>query len=189
MSFLAFPTGGVASVQGMTMVVGLVLGPLGVAVFNPMRTLSRPAYLLTDAIKNSVWQELSAAYGRELGLARKLHRTACQASLWLALFVSIGLAISGQRIFALWTHGRIVMDVPAFYILLGVVLVNSVWNTSSAVSLAGNKHQRLAVVYLVCTSASLFLAYPLILNLGLKGAGAALLFSEVVMGRLSYSSE
>lgn len=181
-SFLAFPTGGVASVQGMTMMVGLVLGPLGVAVFNPMRTLSRPAFLLTDAIKNSVWQELSAAYGQgNWDLARKLHRTACQASLWLALFICIGLAFCGQRIFALWTHGRVVMDVPAFYFLLGVVLINSVWNTSSAVPLAGNRHQRLAVVYLVCTSVSLFIAYPLILYLGLKGAGVALIMSEFVM--------
>ncbi len=181
-SFLAFPTGGVASVQGMTMVVGLVLGPLGVAVFNPMRTLSRPAFLLTDAIKNSVWQELSAAYGQKnWDLARKLHRTACQASLWLALVISIALAIFGPRIFALWTHRRIVMDVPAFYILLGVVLVNSVWNASSAVPLAGNKHQRLAIVYLACTSASLLLAYPLVMSFGLKGAGVALILSEFLM--------
>ena len=81
------------------------------------------------------------------------------------------------------------MDVPAFYILLGVVLVNSVWNASSAVPLAGNKHQRLAVVYLVCTSASLLLAYPLVMNFGLKGAGVALLFERGLYGGLCYSFE
>jgi O-antigen/teichoic acid export membrane protein len=166
----------------MTMMVGLILGPLAVAVFNPMRTLSRPAYLLTDAIKNSIWQELSAAYGQgNWELARKLNRTACQVSILLALIVSIALAIFGKHLFALWTHGRIAMDFPAFCILLGVVLVNSVWNASSAVSFAANKHQPLAIMYLVCTSISLLFAYPLILRFGLVGAAVALMLCEIGM--------
>jgi O-antigen/teichoic acid export membrane protein len=182
-SFMAFPTCGIVSVQGMTMMVGYALGPLAVAVFNPMRTLSRPAYLLTEAIKNSVWQELSVAYGQKnWDLARKLHRTAVQASLWIALIASIALAISGARVFALWTHGKVVMDTSTFYLLLGVVFANSVWNASSAVPLAGNKHQRLAIVYLALTSVSLLMGYPLMVHFGLKGAGIALLFSEIGMG-------
>ena len=83
-----------------------------------MRTLSRTVFQLSDAVRDlRVWRELSAVYGqRNWDLARKLHRSACQASLFLALLVSITLAISGTRIFALWTRGRIVMDIPTFYI-------------------------------------------------------------------------
>lgn len=181
-AFMAFPAGSAISLQGMTMMVGMLMGPLAVAVFNPMRTLSRPVFQLTDAVKNSVWQELSAAYGlHNWELARKLHRSACQISLWLALLASVALAVVGERLFTLWTHGRIVMDVPAFYILLAVVLLNSTWNASSAVPLAANKHQRLAIVYLVCTSVSLSLGYPLILHFGLSGAGGALLICEISM--------
>lgn len=181
-AYMAFPAGSAISLQGMTMVVGVLLGPLAVALFNPMRTLSRMVLQLSEAVKLSVWQELSAAYGQQnWGLARKLHRSACQVSLVLALFVSIALAISGSRIFALWTRGRIVMDVPTFYILLIVVLVNSVWNASSAVPLAANRHQRLSIVYLVCTSASLLIGYPLIRHLGLRGAGGALMLCEIGM--------
>ena len=182
-AYMAFPTGSALSLQGMTMMVGLVLGPLAVAVFNPMRTLSRPVFQLTDAVKNSVWQEISAAIGqRNWDLARKLHRSACQVSILIALLVSIALAISGARIFALWTHGRIVMDVTTFYILLAVVFLNSVWNASSAVPLAANKHQRLAIVYLVCTSVSLLLGFPLIRHFDLRGAGIALMLCEIGMG-------
>jgi O-antigen/teichoic acid export membrane protein len=181
-AYMAFPTGSALSLQGMTMMVGIVLGPLAVAVFNPMRTLARPVFQLTDAVKNSVWQELSAAYGQQnWDLARKLHRSACQISLWLAIVASIALAIFGERLFALWTHGRIVMDVPAFYILLVVVLFNSTWNASSAVPLAANKHQRLAIVYLVCTSLSLVVGYPLVEHFDLRGAGGALLLCEIIM--------
>ena len=73
-SFLAFPTGGVASVQGMTMVVGLVLGPWAwpsstrCALFPPGLPINR-------CHQEPVWQELSAAYGkRDWDLGAKLHR-------------------------------------------------------------------------------------------------------------------
>ncbi len=133
-------------------------------------------------MKLSVLQELSVAFGqRNWELARKLHRSACQVSLLLALFVSAALAVAGPRIFALWTHGRIVMDVPTFYILLMVVFLNSFWGASSSVPLAANKHRPLAIVYLVITSASLLIAYPLIRHFGLRGAGSALMLSEIGM--------
>ena len=181
-AYMAFPIGDALSLQGMTMMVGIILGPLAVAVFNPMRTLSRPVIQLAYAMKNSVWQELSAAYGQQdWVLARKLHRSACQVSLLLALPCSIALTIAGPRIFALWTHGRLIMDVPTFDFLMGVVLLNSLWNASSAVPLAANKHQGLAIAYLISTGASLALGYPLIKYFGLRGAGSALLLCEICM--------
>lgn len=181
-AYMAFPTGSAINLQGMTMLVGLALGPLAVAVFNPMRTLTRFILQLSDAVKISVWQELSAAYGQQnWALARKLHRSACQASLALALFVSAALAIAGPRIFAMWTHGRLVMDDPTFNILLLVVLFNSVWNTSSSVPLAANRHQLLAVVYLACTSGLLLIGFPMIRAFGLRGAAVSLLLCEIAM--------
>jgi O-antigen/teichoic acid export membrane protein len=181
-AYMAFPAGSAISVQGMTMMVGLVLGPVAVAVFNPMRTLSRPVFQLADAVKNSVWQELSATYGQQnWTLARKLHRSAFQVSLLLSLGAAVTLAISGPRIFALWTHGRILMDTATFYVLLIVVLFNSLWNTSSAVPMAANRHQRLALVYLASTSVSLIVAYPLIRHFGLTGAATALALCEIAM--------
>jgi O-antigen/teichoic acid export membrane protein len=65
--------------------------------------------------------------------------------------------------------------------LLIVVLFNSLWNTSSAVPMAANRHQRLALVYLASTSVSLIVAYPLIRNFGLIGAATALTLCEIAM--------
>jgi O-antigen/teichoic acid export membrane protein len=182
LAFMAFPLGNALSLQGATLVTGIVLGPLAVAVFNPMRTLSRAVFQLTDAVKNSVWPELSAAYGQgDRVLARRLHRTACQVALWLAVLATAVLAVAGNRIFAVWTHGRIAMDVPAFHLLLAVVLVNSTWNASSAVPMAANRHQRLAAVYMVCMSVSLATAYVYAHHFGLRGVAAATLLGDVGM--------
>jgi O-antigen/teichoic acid export membrane protein len=181
-AYLAFPTGSAISLQGMTTLVGALLGPVAVAVFNPMRTLARASLQLSEAVKISVLPELSAAMGAQNWiLARKLHRSACQAAFFLTLLCVGALAIGGKRIFYLWTRHRIIMDVHAFYLLLGVVLLNSAWSASSAAPVAANKHQRVAILYLVFTVGSILVGYPLIKAFGLVGAGIALLASEACM--------
>jgi O-antigen/teichoic acid export membrane protein len=181
-AFMAFPTCAAISTQGMTVITGLLLGPIAVAVFNPMRTLTRTALQLTDAMKNSIWPELSAAYGRkDMELARRLHRSAFQLSTLMALFALSMLAIAGPRVFHLWTHGRLAFDAGAFYLLLLVVLANSGWNASSAVPMSANRHQRISVYYLVFSVASIGIAYVLLPRLGLRGAALGMLFADVGM--------
>jgi O-antigen/teichoic acid export membrane protein len=181
-AFMAFPAGSAINLQGTTLVIGMVLGPLAVATFNPMRTLSRAVFQLTDAVKNSVWPELSAAYGQgNWPLARRLHRASCQVSILLALLASIVLVLFGPQLFERWTRGRVSVDVPMFYILLAAVLANSGWNASSTVPLAANRHQRLAATYLVCTAGSLLLCWVLTSSLGLRGSAAALLVCDCAM--------
>jgi O-antigen/teichoic acid export membrane protein len=179
---MAFPACAAISTQGVTLLIGLVLGPIAVAIFNPMRTLARVVLQFSNAVLNSVWPELSAAFGQgNWGLARKLHRTACQVTLWSAVFFSIALAITGPRIFAVWTHNRIAIDLNAFYLLLAGVLAYSGWSASSAVPLSSNRHQRLALVYMTCTSASIILASVLIEPFKLAGVAFALLLGDLAM--------
>lgn len=182
-AFMAFPAGNALSIQGMTVLIGVTLGPVAVATFTPMRTLSRFAYQIIDSIKNAVWPELSAAYGAEnWPLARRLHRSCCQLALWLAIASVVGLGIAGPFIFGIWTKNRVRMDVPCFWILLIVVVASSLWNTSSAVSIAANLHERVAMQYLAGTAGSLFLAYLLMPRLQMAGAALALLAADVWMG-------
>ncbi len=181
-AFLAFPVGAAISTQGMTIVAGLTLGPLAVAAFNPMRTLSRLALQLTDAVKNAFWPELSAAFGsRDIALARRLHRTAVQVSLAMAAAALVFLAIAGPRVFAFWTHGSVAFSGTVFHLLLLAVLANSLWNASSAVPVAANQHKQLSVLYVMFSVLSLALAYLLAHRIGLAGVAAGMLFADTCM--------
>ena len=63
----------------MTVVVGAALGPIAVVIFSTARTLTRFAYQMVDMITDSIWPELSTAFGAGNGLlARNIHRCACQ---------------------------------------------------------------------------------------------------------------
>ena len=182
-AYMAFPAGNALSLQGMVVVIGLALGPVAVTTFSAMRTLTRFAFQIADTIKLGVWPELSAAYGAQnWNLARKLHRTACQASLWLSILAVVFLFIAGGRIVTVWSHGRIVMDVSAFRWLLLVVVANSFWNTSSVATMASNKHQRIAAAYFAATAAATVVAYLLLPRFGLSGAAMALLIVDITVG-------
>ncbi len=188
-AYMAFPIGSALSIQGMVLVIAAVLGPIAVAVFSTMRTLTRFGFQLMEAVKNSVWPELSAAYGvQNWALARRLHRAACQVSLWTSLGSVVFLYFAGPRIVAIWTHGRIAMDIPAFHWLLLVIIANSFWYTSSVVTIASNTHERVAAVYLAGTVASLLIARLLMPMFGISGAAMALLAIDVIVGWYVLSS-
>jgi len=181
-AFMAFPAGNAISIQGMIVVVGLVLGPIAVAAFATARTLTRFSFQILESIRNAIWPELSAAFGAEnWEFARKLHRLACQAALWLCLLAVLFLAVAGPYIYRVWTHGRIPLDSTLFHCLLVVVVANSFWYTSSAVPVACNDHQRIAIAYLVGASASIAMAYFFLRHIGLPGAAVALLVIDMAM--------
>jgi O-antigen/teichoic acid export membrane protein len=167
----------------MVVVVGIGLGPVAAATFSTIRTLTRIGFQIMDAVKSSVWPELSAAYGAQnWELARKLHRTACQAALCLSLAVVAFLLVGGDHIFRFWTHGRVIMDVGAFRWLLVGIVANSFWYTSLVVTIASNTHERVATLYLAGTAGSLILARYLMPHFGIKGAAMSLLVIDIVLG-------
>ena len=63
LSSLAFPLGNALNVQGMRLVVGMVLGPSAVALFVPLRTLSRVVMQPANIISRLIEPELALAYG------------------------------------------------------------------------------------------------------------------------------
>ena len=181
-AFMAFPVGYALNNQGMLLVVGLALGPIAVTVFATARTLTRFAAQPAEAIRGAVWPELSAALGtRNWEFARKLHRKSCQVTVWLCLAAIVFLCLGGAQVFKVWTHGGVSFDRPLFYCLIAAGVVNSLWYTSSAVALACNRHQQIALVYLLMTAISICVANILLPHFGPVGAATALLATDLAM--------
>lgn len=181
-SFLGFPAANALSGEGMVLALGATLGPVPVVAFATMRTLTRAAFQLTDVVKNSVWPELSAAFGAgDLALACSIHRRACQLSLGLAGGAVLGLAAGGEWMLAMWTRGRAGFDGTVFALLLAVLLVNATWYTSSAALVACNRHARVALLQAATAAAAMSLAAVLVPRFGLRAAALALLAAEAAM--------
>ncbi len=66
------------------MAVNYALGADAVAVLSTARTVSRLALQVVEMVKNTVWPELSIAFGAgNMELVRTLHRRACQMALFI----------------------------------------------------------------------------------------------------------
>jgi O-antigen/teichoic acid export membrane protein len=59
------------------------------------------------------------------------------------------LALLGPWAFGYWTAGRVEYDGVLLYALLGTMLLRAVWYTSNVVPSAINRHQRIAMVYVL----------------------------------------
>jgi O-antigen/teichoic acid export membrane protein len=180
--FMAFPVGYACSLQGLTVVIGALLGPIAVVSFSTLRTLSRLNMQSIAIFKHALWPELSRAFGAgDISLARRLHRHACQASVSLSIFGGMMLWIFGPFIYRIWIRHEVTFDATCFHMLLLVAVTNSLWDASAVIPMSINGHCRIAVTYAGAAVASLGLAWALIPHFGAAGAVGALLATDALM--------
>jgi len=148
-----------------------------------MRTLSRLAMQPTAIISRIIEPEMAVAYGgnREEDF-RHLFNRSCQAALWFSVIFCLLLAVSGELLLGVWTHGKVTMHWPLYLLLLLAVAVNAVWYVALMAAYATNRHVKVAMVYsMVYGGLTFFLAVFLLKQLGVAGAGLAIFLSEAVM--------
>jgi O-antigen/teichoic acid export membrane protein len=180
---LAFPLGNALNIQGMRLVVGLALSPAAVAVFTPLRTLSRLAMQPRAVINHLIQPEMALAYGADdTSLFQRLFSKSCQFAFWGCLLAALMVGAGAHWVFPAWTSGKVIMQWPAFILLLAAVLVNSLWYTALMVPYATNRHVGIAVFYTLIYGAGAFvMGYFGAKALGLSGAALSLMIVETVM--------
>lgn len=171
------------NVQGMVLLVGAMLGPLAVVTFSTLRTLTRLALQMVSTVSHAAEPELAAAFGKgDQVLLRTVYHHALRGSFWLALTVSIGLALTGTWILRVWTHGKVGMDLALFHWLLASAVASAMWYGSLTLLKAANRHLRAAVIYAASAGAALALAAAFIKATGdLADAGMSLLVMDAIM--------
>ena len=186
LSSLAFPLGNALNVQGMRLVVGIVLGPSAVALFVPLRTLSRVVMQPANIISRLIEPELALAFGsKDSFLFHQLFTKSCQAALWGCLAACIIIVPFSAWFFPAWTDGKLLIHWPVYFLLLSGVLINSLWNTAMMVPYAINRHMYISIYYIVVYGISTVgLGFPGAACIGLSGAALSLVIAEVAMAMI-----
>jgi len=182
LGFIALPAAQAISLQGFTILIGTLLGPVAVTAFATLRTLSRLSYQATCTLARAVWPELSSAFGSgNLLLARKLHRQAFRFGTLISVLAAMVLWVTGPYVYLRWTRHAVPFDASCFHVLLIVSLVGSLWYISSVVPMSANLHFSIALNALAVTVVSLGIARILTPQYGLTGAAVALLLADFSM--------
>lgn len=182
MGFVALPLGNAVSLQGFTILIGALLGPIAVTMFSTLRTLTRFNFQVLNVIGLTIWPELSAAFGaKNIPLARRLHRHAYQAGLAVSAFSGLFLWIVGPMLYKVWIRHAVTFDATCFHLLILVTFANSLWYTSSVVPMSTNAHHRIALSLVGFSVGSLVIARLVIPVMGLPGAAWSLLLIDLMM--------
>ena len=182
LAFMAFPLGQAMSLQGTLLVIGAVLGPPAVVIFNTVRMLSRYTVHLTVTFARIGSPEIAYAYGRgDMALVRQVHSQVCRLGFWAALVACGFLALATPWILAVWTQGRIDPWPGVYLTLLAAVLLWAAHTLVANVLQSTNNHKRFALFFLLAGVAGLAIAVPLTHLFSLPGAAFASLLVELAI--------
>ena len=182
LAFMAFPLGQAMGLQGTLIVIGAILGPPAVVIFNTVRMLSRYLVHLTVIFGRIGSPEIAFAYGRgDMALVRQVHWQICRIGFWAAIVVCGILAFMTPWILKIWTQDQINPWPGVYLTLLAAVLVWTAHALIGNVLQATNNHQRLAVVFLIVSVIGLALAVPLTNIFSLPGAALSTLLVELAL--------
>ena len=149
-SSTSFPLSQALNVHGVRLIIGFILGPASLALFVPLRTLSRFSSQIAKIVNRLVEPELAMAFGRnDETLLKLLLIKSCQISIFGFILIFFLLLIFGQWLFPFWTNGKLIMQWPVFLTLVLSGLPNSILQTSLMVPQATNRHMDIALLYFV----------------------------------------
>ena len=151
-SFFTYPIANSFSFQGYTLVINFILGSAAVVVFNTTRTLVNFIRTGIEILHNSVWPELSLAFGKQdKSTMRVIHRYTLLTSFTIAILSSVFLGLFGRHIYLIWTGYKIEFDSLLFYLFILAILSNTLWSSSAVILNSTNNHKGLSFLYLSLT--------------------------------------
>lgn len=169
-------------IQATTAIVGYNLGSGKVVIFTTTRTLTNTIKQLLGFINNSVWNEFSILISQhKLEEARTLHLRTMQISILLTVLTFIFLLLSGDYILQFWTKGKVYIEQPFFFLMLCVLLLESLWSVSFIVTLSVNKHEKTALTYIFSSIAAIFFSIFTIQYWGLSSIPISLFLVNISM--------
>ena len=182
LSFMAFPLANALSFQGMTLLVGALMGPASVAIFSTYRTIARIAVQVTGIFSISLWPEFGRLFGQGGSRAlESLYRHSALLGAVQALGLSALLYFIWPSLLEVWTHGRIALEPSLMSWMLVYAAVAGVYHVPRVLLQSTNQHVSLAGWALVAGVLSVILGWGFGVLWQLDGVAAAMLVSEALI--------
>ncbi len=109
--------------EGMVLVLGALVGPLGVTIYQTTRTVVNGAKSLISIIATAIYVEIPTLVGEgRLNSVRSLLAMTIQTGFLAALSWLLLMAFGGRAIFHLWLHDRVPYSESLFLLMLTSIL-------------------------------------------------------------------
>jgi O-antigen/teichoic acid export membrane protein len=179
---MVFPLANALSFQGVTLLVGVVLGTSAVALFNTYRTIARVAVQLTGIFSHALAPELSRLFGEGGKTAvERIWLRSAKVGLIQAFGLSVVLYFLSPLLLKVWTHGRIEFIAPLMALMLLYAAVGGAGHIPRAMLSAVNQPKALAAWTIFTSLLVIGLAWLLGNWWQLYGVTLAILIAEALI--------
>lgn len=169
-------------IQGTSLAVGAAAGPATLPVYASLRTLSRVAIQVLYMVNLPILPDFTAAFARgQSAWASRMVGGVATFCLIVGVVSALVLAVLGQPLLLLWTHGAIHAPQAMIVVTALALAAGALWNPLSNLLLAVNRHESFSYVYMGCALTSVALTYGLVRRFGVTGAALANLVLDVAM--------
>ncbi|WP_319518089.1 hypothetical protein [uncultured Martelella sp.] len=182
LEFMLMPLAYALSLQGLTVVVGTIVGAAAVAVFSTHRTLARMVTTVLQMFVRPLRAEAGLLQRDEdiPALGRLLMRLS-RITFWMSVTMGIPLMLFGGIFFRYWTHGRVDYVMPLFLLLLSASFLEGLWSIASSIRLGSNKHRPIVWGFFVISIVGIALAVLLGKIIGNLGVASSVVLSNLAM--------
>jgi O-antigen/teichoic acid export membrane protein len=180
--FLMISLSYIVRIQGIILVISILIGASGVAIFSVHRTLAFLIWRFTGPIRASLWPEITVidAAGN-YGKMRLIHNLLMKTTLFISITFSVFLFFSGRDIIRVWTRDKIEFQPVLWMLLLGYLPINCIWETSGLFQISTNKHVNLSIYRIISVILGMILCVILTKAWGITGALFGFIIAEVVI--------
>ena len=179
--FVGLAAGNALLLQGPVLIIGTVVGPVAVALFATLRVAARTVMVVGNVALATLRPEMSLAYGEgDVHRLRLLHTRGIQLALWFGLVGIVIVVGLGPPLLAEWTVGRIAIDRHLLAWLAAGAAATLLWAGATAALHATNRHQEVALQYVVVAGVGLLVAALVAPRLGTTGVAATVGIAEGV---------
>jgi O-antigen/teichoic acid export membrane protein len=181
-AFQAFPLGNAFIIQGNIIIVQAILGPAAVALFSTAKTLVNSVKQSLEIISQATWPELTHLLGSsDLENARKVHYNGVALGIISSLAGVIFLTIFGDFIYKIWVGKSLSLPFSLLILFLIPLPFNSLWFTSSVIHLSSNRHEGLAIRYIIAAIVSSITCLALTYGIGIAGAAISTAVMDLIL--------
>jgi O-antigen/teichoic acid export membrane protein len=181
-AFQAFPLGNALTIQGNIIIIQLLLGPVAVALFGTVKTLVNIIRQIIEIISQSTWPELSHIIGaNDLKQAASINRIGVALSITLSISGFLVLSLLGVPIYSFWVGKSLSLPFHLLVLFLIPIPFFALWKTSSVVLMACNKHEGLAIRYIVAALMSSIACLILTYIFGIEGSAISIIIMDLLL--------
>lgn len=182
LTYAGFSWGAGLTTQGLTLLIGFLLGNVETVLFVAVRTLANVVQQLSTVISHGLLPDLTQALARgERALAARLVRLMSVLCGWSTIVTTGALGIFGPQLLHLWTGGTLDPSRALLVAMTAIVGLDVVWQVGTVALRAGNRHQVVGTVYLFACVLAMALAWLLLPPLGLIAAPLSLLVIDAIL--------